>query len=94
MVTDPSSIDYSYWDLPVPPRLLEDDVTFAGYIKRLNLPKVDPEKPCSPKEELQRRHWLPQRGLLSLQFSQAYVSKTGIKAATTIWLSCSISIGM
>ena len=74
MVTDPSSIDYSYWDLPVPPRLLEDDVTFAGYIKRLNLPKVDPEKAVLPKEELQRRHWLHNVGS-SLQFSQAYVSK-------------------
>lgn len=73
MVTDPSKIDYSYWDLPVPPRLLEDDVTFAGYIKRLNLPSVDPEKAVLPTEEIRRVHWLHNVGA-SLHFSQAYVS--------------------
>ena len=57
----------------MPPRLLEDGVTFAGYIKRLNLPKVDPEKPCSLKKSC-GACWLHNVGP-SLQFSQAYVSK-------------------
>lgn len=74
MVEDPSTIDYSYWDLPVPPRLLEDDVTFAGYLRRLQLPDVDVDKAYIPEEHLQRRHWLHNVGA-SLHFSQAYVSQ-------------------
>ncbi len=73
MVTDPATIDYSYWDLPVPPRLLEDDVTFAGYMRRLNLPEVDVDKAVLPEENLRRIHWLHTVGA-SLHFSQAYVS--------------------
>lgn len=74
MVTHPETIEYSYWDLPVPPRLLDDDVTFSGFIKRLNLPDVDPEKAILPDEELRKKHWLHNIGA-ALQFSQAYVSK-------------------
>lgn len=74
MVTQPSTIDYSYWDLPVPPRLLDDDVTFAGYLRRQNLPDLDPEKAVLPEENLRRIYWLHNLGA-SLQFSQAYVSK-------------------
>lgn len=73
MVSDPSTIDYSYWDLPVPPRLLEDDVTFAGYMRRLNLPDIDVDKAILPDEEIRRIHWLHTVGA-SLHFSQAYVS--------------------
>lgn len=73
MVTEPGTIDYSYWDLPVPPRLLDDDVTFAGYIRRLNLPEVDQEKAVLPDEQLRKIHWLHNFGS-SLRFSQAYVS--------------------
>lgn len=73
MMSDPSYIDYSYWDLPVPPRLLEDDITFSGYIKRLHLPDVDLDKAVLPEEDLRKIHWLHTIGS-SLQFSQAYVS--------------------
>ncbi|MDE6792327.1 MAG: DUF3078 domain-containing protein, partial [Muribaculaceae bacterium] len=73
MVNDPSTIDYSYWDLPVPPRLLEDDVTFAGYIRRLQLPSIDLDKAIIPDEDLRKKHWLHNFGA-SLHFSQAYVS--------------------
>ncbi|MDE6097087.1 MAG: DUF3078 domain-containing protein [Muribaculaceae bacterium] len=75
MVTEPSTIDYSYWDLPVPPRLRDDDVTFAGYIRRMNLPELDPEKGAVlPEDNLRRIHWLHNVGA-AMQFSQAYVSK-------------------
>lgn len=74
MVEKPSTIDYSYWDLPVPPRLLDDDVTFSGYIRRLNLPELDPEKAVLPEETLRQIHWLHGIGA-AMQFSQAYVSK-------------------
>ena len=74
MVSKPSTIDYSYWDLPVPPRLLDDDVTFSGYIRRLNLPELDPEKAILPEENLRQIHWLHGVGA-AMQFSQAYVSK-------------------
>ena len=74
MVEKPSTIDYSYWDLPVPPRLLDDDVTFSGYIRRLNLPELDPEKAVLPEETLRQIHWLHGIGA-AMQFSLAYVSK-------------------
>ncbi|MDE5713883.1 MAG: DUF3078 domain-containing protein [Muribaculaceae bacterium] len=75
MVTQPSTIDYSYWDLPVPPRLMDDDVTFAGYIRRMNLPELDPEKGAVlPEDNLRHIHWLHNVGA-AMQFSQAYVSK-------------------
>lgn len=86
MVTEPEHIEYSYWGLPVPPRLREDDVTFAGYIKRLELPEVDTEKAILPEEVLRRKHWLHNFGS-SLHFSQAFISKTGIRVAITISLS-------
>lgn len=73
MVTKPNTIDYSYWDLPVPPRLLDDDVTFAGYLRRLDLPEVDSEKAILPEENLRRIYWLHNVGA-AMQFSQAYVS--------------------
>lgn len=74
MISRPSTIDYSYWDLPVPPRLLDDDVTFAGYLRRQNLPDLNPENAILPEENLRRIYWLHNLGA-SLQFSQAYVSK-------------------
>ena len=73
MIENPKAIEYAYWDLPVPPQLNEDDVTFIGYIKRLKLPEVDVEKAILPEEELQKRHWLHKVNSL-LQFSQAFVS--------------------
>lgn len=73
MVSNPSSINYSYWDLPVPPRLLEDDVTFAVYMRRLQLPDIDVDKAILPEDNFKKKHWLHNVGA-SLHFSQAYVS--------------------
>ncbi len=74
MVNSPHTIQYTYWDLPVPPRLPEDDVTLGSYIRNLNLPEVSVENALIPEFEQKKRHWLHKFNT-GLQFSQAYVSK-------------------
>lgn len=74
MVYEPHNIDYAYWGLPVPPRLPEDDVSFAAYIKKLNLPSVDLANAEIPDQEVGKIHWLHKVGS-ALQFSQAYMSE-------------------
>ncbi|MDE5998227.1 MAG: DUF3078 domain-containing protein [Muribaculaceae bacterium] len=74
MVYSPTSIQYTYWDLPVPPRLPEDDVTLATYIKNLNLPEIEVADALLPEFEQKKKHWLHKFNT-GLQFSQAYVSK-------------------
>ncbi len=74
MVYSPHTIQYTYWDLPVPPRLPEDDVTLGTYIKNLNLPEVAVADALLPEFEQKKKHWLHQFNT-GLQFSQAYVSK-------------------
>lgn len=73
MIQDPASIDYAYWDLPVPPRLPEDDVTFESYIRKLNLPEIDTDRALLPEFTVRHIHWL-HTASASLQFSQAYIS--------------------
>lgn len=74
MIADPSTIEKAYWDLPVPPRLPEDDVSFEAYIRKLDLPDIDPEKAELLKQDINRIHWLHNVNTM-LQFSQAYVSE-------------------
>lgn len=74
MVETPHTIDYTYWDLPVPPRLPEDDISLGTYIKNLNLPEVSTSNAILPEFEQQKKHWLHKFNT-GLQFSQAYVSK-------------------
>ncbi len=74
MVYSPHTIQFTYWDLPVPPRLPEDDVTLATYIKNLNLPEVAVADALLPEFEQKKKHWLHKFNT-GLQFSQAYVSK-------------------
>ncbi|MCH5236579.1 MAG: DUF3078 domain-containing protein [Muribaculaceae bacterium] len=73
LIDNPESIEYSYWDLPEPPELPDDDVRFITYIRRLNLPDVDPEAVIIPATEIKRKYWLHKVGA-QLQFSQAFVS--------------------
>ena len=73
MVKDHKLIKYAYWDLPERPKLPEDEVTFAAYIRKLALPEVDTEKAELPEEDLRKIHWLHTVNG-SAQFSQAYVS--------------------
>lgn len=75
MIYDPSKIQYTYWDLPEPPRLPEDDVTLGAYIRKLDLPQLSTEDAVVVQDyELQKKHWL-HSFTTGLQFSQAYVSK-------------------
>lgn len=74
MVYSPQTIEYTYWDLPVPPRLPEDDVTLGTYIRNLNLPDVSTSDAFIPEFEQKKKHWLHKFNT-GLQFSQAYVSK-------------------
>lgn len=74
MIYTPHTIQYTYWDLPVPPRLPEDDVTLGSYIRNLNLPEVSVADALLPEFEQKRKHWLHKFNT-GLQFSQAYVSK-------------------
>lgn len=74
MVTNPYNIDYAYWDLPERPRLPEDDVSFEAYIRKLDLPDVDPEKAELMESELRKIYWLHKVNT-GLQFSQAFVSQ-------------------
>ena len=73
MIENPSSIEYAYWDLPEPPKLLPDDISFKSYIKKLKLPEVDLNKAVIPEEVIVKRHWIHVFNAL-LQFSEAYVS--------------------
>lgn len=74
MILNPYNIDYAYWNLPERPRLPEDEVSFSAYIRKLDLPEIDPEKVELPDEDLRRIYWL-HRVNTGLQFSQAFVSQ-------------------
>lgn len=73
MLDDPSTIYNSYWDLPVPPVLPEDDISLSAFIRKLELPEVDVDKATLPEVEARKIHWLHNvNGMM--QFSQAYIS--------------------
>ena len=73
MVDNYKNIEYAYWDLPVPPRLNDDEVSFEAFIKKLDLPEVETDKAILPEQVIRKIHWL-HRFNASAQFSQAYVS--------------------
>ncbi|MBD5357632.1 MAG: DUF3078 domain-containing protein [Bacteroides sp.] len=74
MVEQPKNLEYSYWALPVPPKLNPDDVSFVGVMRRFGKADVDTNSAILPEEELDKIHWLHTVGG-AIQFSQAYVSK-------------------
>lgn len=74
MVYHPNTIEYTYWELPVPPRLPEDDISLATYIKNLNLPEISTNDAILPEFVQKKKQWLHIFNT-GLQFSQAYVSK-------------------
>lgn len=81
MITHPTDIDYAYWNLPVPPRLPEEDKSYAGYLKRMKLPKIEFSRATIPEVELEKRYWLHYFNV-GLQFSQAYVSGNWYQGGT------------
>lgn len=74
MVYTPKTMQYTYWGLPEPPRLPEDDVTLGSYIRNMDLPEVTVGEAILPEFVQQKKHWLHKFNT-GLQFSQAYVSK-------------------
>lgn len=91
MVKYPHLIEYAYWDLPVPPSLPEDDISFANYIRRLDLPEVNMKDAVIPEFRIERTHWLHTFGS-SLQFSQAYVSSNWYQGGNN-YLSLLVNLG-
>lgn len=73
MVDTPSFIEYSYWTLPVPPKLNEDDHGFTGFLKRTFISDVNAGAEIT-EAEIQKKHWLHTLNG-AIQFSQAFVSE-------------------
>lgn len=82
MIDNPSLIEYAYWDLPVPPQLPEEDYSFLGYLKRLNLPELKPTAPLPVHANGGRINWLHTFNI-ALQLSQAYVSANWYQGGTS-----------
>lgn len=73
MIDNPLKIEYAYWDLPLPPVLLEEDKSFLAFLSKQVVPVVDPTDAVLPEVEIKKKHWLHKVGG-QLQFSQAFVS--------------------
>lgn len=73
MIDHPEDIEYADWDLPEPPVLYDDDITFLTYLKKQELPEVKIEDAVLTEAVVRKKHWLHTMGA-KLQFSQAYVS--------------------
>lgn len=73
MIENPSFIEYSYWKLPEPPRLPDDDQSFGAYLRSLNLPLSQNNDEDFQIHETTPIHWL-HTFKTGIQFSQAYIS--------------------
>lgn len=73
MLKNPATIDYADWDLPVPPRLPNEDYSFRAFLRRMHLPEPSVEEAIIPPVEIKKKNWLHYFNV-SLQLSQAYVS--------------------
>ncbi len=73
MIADPSTIEFAYWQLPDPPVLAEDDFSFNAFIRKMDLPEVDPKKAVIIENELGKVHWLHNVNA-GLHMSQAFLS--------------------
>ena len=73
MVGNPGTVEYADWNLPLPPRLPDEDYSFHGYLSRLNLPEISTDEAILPEIEIKHKNWLHYFNV-ALQVSQAYVS--------------------
>lgn len=73
MIDHPMNIEYAYWDLPLPPVLLEEDRSFLAFLRKQDIPELSVDEAILPAVEVRQIHWLHTvNGLL--QLSQAFVS--------------------
>lgn len=72
MINNPSLIEYTFWELPEPPKLPEEDKTFAGFIRSQWLPKPS-QHIDGGLMETDRINWLHDLNG-GIQFSQAFIS--------------------
>lgn len=73
MIDNPMEIEYAYWDLPLPPVLLEEDRSFKAFLMKQDVPNVNVTDAVLPEVEIKKKHWLHKFGS-QLQFSQAFIS--------------------
>lgn len=73
MVADPNYIDYADWELPQRPVLPDEDFSFIGFLKRLDLPEISAENARIVTEQEPHKNWLHVFNV-GLQLSQAYLS--------------------
>ncbi len=72
ILNHPLEQTYLAWELPEPPSLLPDDYSFAGFIKRLDIPDVARQETLGITPDFKKTHWL-HTTTDGIQFSQAYV---------------------
>lgn len=75
-------LEYTLWDLPIPPKLPQEDYSFHGYLKRLNIPIDHAATTVSTPLSGERINWLHVFNT-GLQLSQAYVSKNWYQGGTS-----------
>lgn len=73
ILANPYEKTYLSWELPEAPTLLPDDYSFAGFIKRLDIPDVARQDKLEIESSIRKTHWL-HTTTDGIQFSQAYVS--------------------
>lgn len=74
MIENPDKIEYAIWDLPEPPALYDDHMTFLKFMKKQELPEVvAPPQPEVAELEVPKIHWLHKFNT-GVQFSQAFIS--------------------
>lgn len=73
MFENPHSIYKAFWELPVPPSLPDDDLSYQAFIRRHPL-SINVHAAVIPEPEIEKRYWLHVFNA-AVQFSQAYLSR-------------------
>ncbi len=73
ILSHPYEKTYLSWELPEPPKLLDDDYSFAGFLNRLDIPEVTRQESIEVSANFEKTHWL-HTTTDGIQFSQAYIS--------------------
>lgn len=73
MIENPEKIEYAIWDLPNPPVLFNEEMTYARFLKNQEIPEVLATDPGLITIEVPKKYWLHKFNT-GLQFSQAFIS--------------------